>query len=235
MHPSISAFSSTTFYNDALRDGTVLPDGSIRPGLEPPVTDFLRSSIDPTERPNVTFLNHNFPESPTNRSIANYHEAGRVCDIVADLLERNPDLKGTDIGVIAPYTAQIRTINEYLTLDADRQAAFHSWLGDRAAEVADIEVKTVDGFEGREKQVIIFSTVRSNSQGYIGFLADWRRLNVGITRAKRGLIMLGSVKTLSDARIGAQAADAMPRDGVRVWRSFMRYLRERGLIMEDPA
>lgn len=55
----------------------------------------------------------------------------------------------------------------------------------RAQEVQDIEIKTVDGFEGREKQVIIFSAVRCNDAGYIGFLADWRRLNVAITRAKR--------------------------------------------------
>lgn len=91
MHPEISAFSSSTFYNDALRDGTILEDGSVRPGLEPPETAFLLPrGEDESERLNVTFLNHDFPESPSNRSIANYHEAGRVCDVVADLLKHNP-------------------------------------------------------------------------------------------------------------------------------------------------
>lgn len=52
-------------------------------------------------------------------------------------------------------------------------------------ELGDIEIKTVDGFEGREKEVVIFSTVRCNSLGYIGFLGDWRRFNVGLTRARR--------------------------------------------------
>lgn len=47
-----------------------------------------------------------------------------------------------------------------------------------------VEVHTVDGFEGREKKVIVFSTTRSNEANSIGFLADWRRMNVGLTRAK---------------------------------------------------
>jgi superfamily I DNA and/or RNA helicase len=137
--------------------------------------------------------------------------------------------------VIAPYIAQIRTIEDFLKVDAERQLAFSSWLGERAGQVHDIEVKTVDGFEGREKAVIIFSTVRSNPAGYIGFLADWRRLNVGLTRAQRALIMLGSVRTLSGARIGAFASEALPRDGARVWRAFVKWLQERGMIMDDPA
>lgn len=89
MHPAISAFSSKTFYNSELKDGTVLSDGSVRAGLDPPQTAFLLSDDDGKPR-NVTFLNHDYPESPLSRSIANYHEAGRVCDIVADILHRNP-------------------------------------------------------------------------------------------------------------------------------------------------
>jgi superfamily I DNA and/or RNA helicase len=89
MHPSISEFSSKTFYNCALKDGTVT-DGVVRAGLDPPKTSFLLDDEESGKPLNVTFLNHDYPESPASRSIANYHEAGRVCDIVADLLHNNP-------------------------------------------------------------------------------------------------------------------------------------------------
>jgi regulator of nonsense transcripts 1 len=95
-------------------------------------------------------------------------------------------LQGSDIGVITPYAAQIRLVDEYLRTDAIRQQAFLDLLGpERVQELEDIEIRTVDGFEGREKEVILFSTVRCNPRGFVGFLADWRRLNVGLTRAQR--------------------------------------------------
>ena len=79
-----------------------------------------------------------------------------------------------DIGIISPYADQVKLISEK----------------------TDIEVKTVDGFQGREKEIIIISTVRSNDYGQIGFLKDLRRLNVAITRAKRKLIIIGNSDTL---------------------------------------
>jgi superfamily I DNA and/or RNA helicase len=206
MHPSISSFPNQAFYAGALRDGTASPSGDALERFDPPQTAFLVTDERDLRR-NVTFVDHDYPESPQSQSIANYGDAERVCDVVADLLDQNPvsgrdlsrftsevsygadtsqSLRGGDIGVITPYAAQIRLLDHYLHQEPTRQTAFLDLLGDeRARELEDIEIRTVDGFEGREKEVIIFSTVRSNERGYVGFLADWRRLNVGLTRAKR--------------------------------------------------
>lgn len=106
----------------------------------------------------------------------NEGEAQLVTDIIELLLSRG--IKPEDIAVISPYDAQVGLIRKMLRVD-------------------DLEIKTVDGFQGREKEVVIVSFVRSNNYGEIGFLKDLRRLNVSITRAKRKLVLIGDSKTLA--------------------------------------
>ena len=120
------------------------------------------------------------PEHGASRS--NPGEAELVERVVEDLLAGG--LRPGQIGVITPYAAHAALLAGRLQTRLDQG----------------LEIDSVDGFQGREKEAIILSTVRSNHDAVIGFLADPRRLNVSITRARRKLVVIGDSATLgSDA------------------------------------
>ena len=108
-----------------------------------------------------------------SKSRINKLEAEICLNIVNKYHEQG--INNEDMGIISPYADQVKIISDK----------------------TDVDVKTVDGFQGREKEIIIISTVRSNDDGELGFLNDLRRLNVAITRAKRKLIIVGNSNTLS--------------------------------------
>lgn len=87
------------------------------------------------------------------------------------------------IGVISPYSAQVALLREYRREAGDSLAA--------------LEISTVDAYQGREKEAIIISCVRSSARSEIGFLADARRMNVAVTRARRHCALVGDSETLS--------------------------------------
>ena len=105
-------------------------------------------------------------------SIQNPLEADLV-SLVASIFIKS-GINPEKIGIISPYEDQ----------------------RDLISSLTNVEVKTVDGYQGREKDVMIISTVRSNTKRKIGFLNDLRRLNVALTRARRKMIMIGDIKTL---------------------------------------
>ncbi|KAJ2935326.1 hypothetical protein H1R20_g1768, partial [Candolleomyces eurysporus] len=110
-------------------------------------------------QPSVIFLDHEGAETTKDRSRVNHAEAHIVASVVVDLLLNNPELRGSDIGIIAPYVAQISQLTRIFNTDLAYQTSFKETLGDhRYMQLAQIEIKTVDGFEGREKEVIVFST-----------------------------------------------------------------------------
>lgn len=86
-----------------------------------------------------------------------------------------------DIGVISPYSAQVTLVKQNLA----------------AGGLKDVEVSTVDGFQGREKEAIIITMVRSNEEGNVGFVADARRMNVAVTRARRQCSLICDSETIS--------------------------------------
>ncbi len=169
MHSTIREFPSARFYDNRLEDGC-------NDSERPPAAGFLW----PDWNKPVAFVPVHGSEiqDPTSSSKSNMDEAAMVVQIVNDLLAAG-DLSPEDVGVISPYSGQVRLIRQ---------------LFDEAVD--GLEIKSVDGYQGREKEIIVLSTVRSNTEGNVGFLSDYRRLNVALTRAKRGLIVIGDDRTL---------------------------------------
>ncbi|PRP84909.1 hypothetical protein PROFUN_07563 [Planoprotostelium fungivorum] len=176
MHPSIAEFPNRRFYDGKVengkRQGTDLIGGFPWPSKEPlafvPITDRDAKS-----------------NRMYSKSKVNYGEA-RVVVRVASNLVSHGNITAKEIGILSPYSGQVEAIRDNLR-------KYH--LNDS------ITVNTVDGFQGREKEIILFSTVRNNDKKKthpfkIGFLSDWRRLNVALTRARRGIIVFGNEETL---------------------------------------
>ncbi|ASJ01097.1 IGHMBP2 family helicase [Thermococcus gorgonarius] len=118
--------------------------------------------------------------------------------IVAEIVKRlfGIGLKPEFVGVITPYDDQRDLLSTLLP--------------------EDVEVKTVDGYQGREKEAIVISFVRSNPRGELGFLTDLRRLNVSLTRAKRKLIAVGDASTLSSHPTYRRFLEFVSKEGVLV-------------------
>ncbi|KAG4913004.1 hypothetical protein AAZX31_19G128600 [Glycine max] len=88
----------------------------------------------------------------------------------------------SDIGIITPYAAQVVLLK---------------MLKNKEDRLKDVEISTVDGFQGREKEAIIISMVRSNSKKEVGFLSDHRRMNVAVTRSRRQCCLVSDTETVS--------------------------------------
>ncbi|KAK7205874.1 P-loop containing nucleoside triphosphate hydrolase protein [Myxozyma melibiosi] len=127
---------------------------------------------------------------PDGGSKSNDLEAWLVVQEVSDLLDRG--VKVSDIGVISPYNAQVSLIAKRVETFLENR---NIGLSEKEENV--LEVSSVDGFQGREKNAIIISMVRSNDKGEVGFLKEDRRLNVAITRPRRYLSIIGDSETLS--------------------------------------
>lgn len=115
--------------------------------------------------------------------IRNKQEADLVITLLNSVAESN---KQASIGIISPYKLQIQYIREQIS--------------ELKITSKNIQVQTVDGFQGQEKDIIIISLVRSNGKQEIGFLKDLRRMNVAITRARKKLIVVGDSSTLSSSK-----------------------------------
>lgn len=192
MHPEISAFPSQQFYNSRLVDGEGMSKLREKPWhtstILGPYRFFDVEGVQTKEARGHSFIN--IPE--LNAAIKLYER------LKTDY--RNYDFTGK-IGIITSYKAQLNEL----------KARFRQRFGDDVFE--EIEFNTTDAFQGRECEIIIFSCVRAKATGGIGFLGDIRRMNVGLTRAKSSLWVLGDSRSLQQGEFWNKLIqDAKARD-----------------------
>jgi ATP-dependent RNA/DNA helicase IGHMBP2 len=196
MHEQIMTFPSRATYDGQLRAapavarhtldelGVRRDDARDRPVffVDTAGKDWLedRTDFDPGSSLN------NMPAFRFDPSTFNAGNAERVAAEARRLLSRG--LAPTDLAIIAAYSAQARRLRDLL----------------RAERALGVEVGTVDGFQGREKEVVIVDLVRSNESGELGFLTNTRRMNVALTRARRFLLVIADSATLGEHPYYAQ-------------------------------
>ncbi|KAL0920283.1 hypothetical protein M5K25_009407 [Dendrobium thyrsiflorum] len=178
MHPSISKFPNSNFYENRISDGeNVLAPSYLRQYLSGPLYG------------PYSFINIERGKEGTDkhgRSKKNTIEAAVAAQIVEKLFKASERTnQKLSVGVVSPYTAQVFAINEKIGKKYDLSNYFS------------VKVRSIDGFQGSEEDIIIFSTVRSNKTGSLGFLTNVQRTNVALTRAKHCLWILGHEATLS--------------------------------------
>jgi ATP-dependent RNA/DNA helicase IGHMBP2 len=176
MHAAIAQFSSDEFYASEL---TAPPD--VAAHLLCDLPDIERTPLTETPVDFIDTAGASYTEElePDGESRLNPEEVKLVVRKIAALVAAG--VQPAQIAVISPYAAQVRLLREKL----EREYAETS-----------CDVDTVDGFQGREQEVVIISLVRSNDKGEIGFLGDTRRMNVALTRARRKLIVIGDSATI---------------------------------------
>uniref|UniRef100_A0A453CKM7 DNA2/NAM7 helicase-like C-terminal domain-containing protein n=1 Tax=Aegilops tauschii subsp. strangulata TaxID=200361 RepID=A0A453CKM7_AEGTS len=141
------------------------------------------------------------------RSLRNTIEAAAVSRIVQRLFKESVSTGiKISVGVVSPYNAQVRAIHEKLGKSYNMHDGFS------------VKVKSVDGFQRAEEDVIIISTVRSNKAGSVGFLTNMQRTNVALTRAKHCLWIVGNGTTLSNSK--------------SVWQKIVKDARDRGCYFD---
>jgi senataxin len=175
MHPEISLFPSRTFYDGKLLDGGDMAGLRQQPWHKSMILGPYR----------FFDVQGQHQAAPKGHSLINVAEIDVAMRLYKRLTSDFPDYNFQGkVGIITPYKSQLRELKSRFT------TAYGANI------VEDVEFNTTDAFQGRESEVIIFSCVRASPSGGVGFLSDIRRMNVGLTRAKSSLWVLGNSQSL---------------------------------------
>ena len=199
MHPCLSEFPSNMFYDGTLQNG-ITHESRTRKEL-----DFPWPVV---ETPMMFWRTGGNEEiSPSGTSFLNRAEAQNVEKTITRFFKAG--VKPSEVGVITPYEGQ----RSYIVSTMQNTGHYERGLYKM------VEVASVDAFQGREKDFIVLSCVRSNEGGDIGFLSDPRRLNVALTRAKYGVVILGNPKALCKHEL---------------WYNLLTHFKDRKCFVEGP-
>ena len=181
MHPAIGNLISAVFYDGRIEQGTTTDNHRDYAWTPRPVT-WLSTSTAPDRA-----------ETRRGQSFANWSEANLILRKLQELEEicRQNQWQPT-VGVISGYFAQVEQLRR--EIDPDNAGRWRQ---------LQLEIATVDSFQGRECDVVIYSTVRSNQTRQIGFLKDYRRINVALSRARDSLVIVGDDFMMRNATIGS--------------------------------
>ncbi|RHY34500.1 hypothetical protein DYB32_000902 [Aphanomyces invadans] len=197
MHPCLSEFPSNMFYEGELQNGVSTSDRILKhvafpwPNPQKPTFFYICLGTEEISSSGTSYLNRT--------------EASNCEKIVTHFLKAG--VLPSQIGVITPYEGQRAYIVNFMQRNGPMRAQLYK----------DVEVASVDSFQGREKDLIILSCVRSNEHQGIGFLSDQRRLNVALTRAKYGVILLGNPRVLAKQEL---------------WNDLLNHYRDQSLVVE---
>lgn len=178
MHPQISHFPRHIFYKAQLQDGPNVKESK----YGNPLIKLVKSRV-PTLQP-FTVLDLDSKEERGGKSLANSFEAHLVVHLYSYLKNITNFKDLGRVAVITPYSQQASLLRKQ----------FNNLLGGNYSRF--VEVNTVDAFQGREANIVIFSAVRAAGSHGIGFLSDVRRMNVALTRAKHFLFVIARCKSI---------------------------------------
>uniref|UniRef100_A0A6I8NNK8 Regulator of nonsense transcripts 1 n=1 Tax=Ornithorhynchus anatinus TaxID=9258 RepID=A0A6I8NNK8_ORNAN len=199
MHPALSAFPSNIFYEGSLQNGVTAVD-RVKKGF-----DFQWPQPD---KPMFFYVTQGQEEiASSGTSYLNRTEAANVEKITTKLLKAGA--KPDQLGIITPYEGQRSYLVQYMQFSGSLHTKLYQ----------EVEIASVDAFQGREKDFIILSCVRANEHQGIGFLNDPRRLSVALTRARYGVIIVGNPKALSKQSL---------------WNHLLNYYKEEKVLVEGP-
>ncbi|WP_439882894.1 AAA domain-containing protein [Pontibacter sp. MBLB2868] len=186
MHHHIMEFSNQQFYHGELMAHESVHSSDLHEFMPHFPAGFAVEFVD------TAGCGYYEEDSPERQSSANPDEANLLLNHLTHLLKdyshADEEVEHLQIGVISPYRAQIN----YLEDRIEHIPQLHE-----LRQLRHLSVGTVDSFQGQERDIIYISMTRSNEQGEIGFLADIRRMNVAMTRAKKKLVIVGDSATLS--------------------------------------